>query len=112
VTKINHQFLVELGLGHLDEREQVVISRRIYDVLEMRVGLALVSSLTKSQQDIFENVMSESPEEAQAYLSSVVPNYAAVARSELEVIATAIAHSVRQGAVVVDAPETNKRDNE
>ncbi len=112
MIKLNHRFLVELGLGRLDKREEDVINRRIYEVLEMRVGMALFNSLTKSQQDTFERELDEGPEEAQAYLARTVPNYASAVRTELEVIATAIAEGVRQGAVAGEPAGVDQSDDE
>jgi repressor of nif and glnA expression len=111
MLRIDRQFLVELGLGQLDRRKQEVVKRRIYEVLEGRVGLALINSLTKAEQEVFERAMSESSEKAHDYLSSVVPNYAAVVRNELEYVATAIAESVRQGTVLTDSVKRNEADN-
>jgi hypothetical protein len=111
VIEINHQLLVELGLGHLDQRRQEVVQRRIYEVLEGRVGLTLVNSLTKSEQEIFNRAFEESPEKAHSYLARVVPNYAAVVRNEMEFIVASIAQGVRQGAAAIGGPKTDRTDN-
>ena len=109
MININRQFLVELGLGHLDDRQQDILARRIYEVLQLRVGHVFANSMTNAQLDAFQEVMEEDPEAAQDYLSRTVPHYGPVVRRELESIADAIVKSVRQGTVQVGGPEDHKQ---
>jgi len=99
--KLDHPFLVELGLGHLDEGQQQFLQKRIYELLELRVGFAISNSLTNAQRDAFERLVEQDPDSAHTYLERTVPNYAVVAHSELNYIARAIAQSVRRGSVVI-----------
>jgi hypothetical protein len=102
LIQIDHQLLVEIGLGSLTQREQSTIQRRIYDVLETRIGVVIGSSLTASQRDVFERLIDEQPEAAHGYLERTIPNYAVVVRNELELILRTIATSLQRGT---DRPE-------
>jgi hypothetical protein len=105
MLRIDHQFLVGIGLGHLEEREQEIVQQRIYEIMELRVGHAIASSLTSAQQNEFERLIENDPVAAESFLERVIPNYEVVVRSELEFIAQAILHSLRQGkAVIPKAP--------
>src|SRR5215207_682519 len=94
---LNHQFLVEIGLGHLESEQQQVIIDKLARVLQMRVGQALYGSLTKSEQMTFERYIDEGNDQgAQAFLARVVPDYPYVVRAELDFIVSSILQSVRQ----------------
>jgi hypothetical protein len=99
---LNHQFLVEVGLGHLEGHQQEAVLRKLYEVLQLRVGYALTGSLTKSEMAIFEQLMEEGDHvAAQDYLRRVVPGYGVAVRSELDFIADSLLRSVHQGRVVI-----------
>jgi hypothetical protein len=101
VPKLDHSFLVELGLGHLDEGKQQFLLKRIYELFALRVGSIVSNSLTNAQRDAFERLIEQDPESAHSYLERTIPNYAMVAHSELNYIARALAQSVRRGAVAI-----------
>lgn len=109
VAKLDHSFLVELGLGHLDDDQQRYLLRRIYEVLGFRVGQIVSSSLTNAQRDAFEQLIERDPELAQDFLENAIPNYALVAHSELNEIARTIAQSIRRGAVVVGGAKAREQ---
>lgn len=101
VFKLDHPFLVELGLGHLDERQQRALLERIYKVLEVRTGRVIASSLTNAQTETFERLITEDTERAHQFLERTIPHYAVVTRKELEFIARSITRSVRHGTVTI-----------
>lgn len=100
--RLDHPFLVEIGLGHLESEQQQIILNRLYQVLELRVGQTLVGSLTKNERAMFEQLTDAGDvEAAHNYLQRVVPDYAFVVRTELDSIANAVLQSVRRGTVLV-----------
>ena len=101
VFKLDHSFLVELGLGHLDDRQQRAILERIYEVLELRNGHIISNSLTNAQLKTFDGLIREDPDRAHQFLERTVPHYAVVARAELDFMARSIAQSVRRGTVMI-----------
>lgn len=101
MLRIDRQLLVEIGLGHLDNAQGRSLQRRIYEVLAMRVGLALASSLTNAQLNTFETLTRENPEAAHDFLANTIPMYGIVARNELNFIARSIVQSLHQGEVVL-----------
>lgn len=99
---LNHQFLVGIGLGHLEREQQKIVLDKLYKVLQLRVGQAMHSSLTKTEQATFDRLLKEDNEEtAQTFLQQVVPDYSYVVRSELEFIASSIVESINQGRVAL-----------
>ena len=99
---LDHQFLVEIGLGHLEAEEQRAILEKLYRVLELRVGQVLATSLTKNERSTVERLMEQGDSEAaKSYMQRVVPDYTFVARTELELIANSIIASVRSGEVTL-----------
>jgi hypothetical protein len=97
MIQLDHQLLVQLGLGHLDDRRQQALLRRIRRVLETRVGERLGSSLTKAQLQRFDQLRAEGAgDEAQEFLAATVPNYGTVVTDELNFIATEIFESIRR----------------
>jgi|HubBroStandDraft_5_1064220.scaffolds.fasta_scaffold229971_2 hypothetical protein len=104
MIKIDHQLLVETGLGHLEKRQQNILLRRIHDVLEMRTGLVIADSLTTAQRDTFERLLDRDRDAAQSYLERAVPHYSVVVRSELDFIANSIAQRVREETTHIDQP--------
>ena len=110
--RLDHQFLVEIGLGHLESRQQKIILDRFYEVLRLRVGQALSSSLTKNEFATFERLVDEANEEAaQSYLQRVVPDYGVVVRSELNFMANAVFQSIRRGSAIVTAEDSQEESN-
>lgn len=101
VFKLDRSFLVELGLGHLDDHQQRHLLERIHKVLEVRTGHIISSSLTNAQLDTFYGLIKEDPERARQFLERTVPHYAVVTRSELDFIARSIVQSIRQGTVAI-----------
>lgn len=103
---LNHQFLVEVGLGNLERDQESAILDKLYRVLQVRVGKAMTNSLTKSERATFEQLIDEGNSgAAESYLERVVPDYAFVVRAELEFIASSLLQSIRQGGVLSDTEE-------
>ncbi len=112
MIRIDHQLLVEVGLGHLDEREQQTLLRRIGEILALRVGYVLSSSLTHAQRATFERLSGQGDNDgALAYLATEIPSYAMVVRDELDTIAQSLAQGVRRGAVMTGEMEHYGQEN-
>ena len=99
---LDHQFLVEIGLGHLEPEQQQIVLDKLYRVLELRVGQAMTNSLTKGEHATFDQLTEEGNDEAaHSYLQRVMPDYGFVVRAEVDFIANSVLQSVRRGTVLV-----------
>jgi hypothetical protein len=92
----NHQMLAEIGLGHLPEHQQDRLLRRMFEVLELRVGAILAGILTNRQAELFNDYIENNEDAATAMLHRELPEHAAVVRSELEFILSHVVQRLRE----------------
>ncbi|MGH7234034.1 MAG: DUF5663 domain-containing protein [Candidatus Saccharimonadales bacterium] len=81
--KLDHNLLVELGLGAMPEEEKRALLSHIYETLEMRVGVRLADQMSDEQLDEFEKYF-EAKDDAGAFhwLETNFPNYKQIVEEE------------------------------
>ena len=81
--KLDHNLLIELGLGALPDEEKRALLSHIYETLEMRVGMRLADQMSNEQLDEFEKYF-ESKDDAGAFqwLETNFPNYKQIVEEE------------------------------
>lgn len=81
--KLDHNLLVELGLGGLPDEEKRALLSHIYETLEMRVGMRLADQMSNEQLDEFEKYF-EAKDDAGAFrwLETNFPNYKQIVEEE------------------------------
>lgn len=85
VINLDRNTLAQVGLADLPPDLGGRVIRRLYEVLEIRVGERLVKGLTKDQLMAFEGLMERGDEAAAlAWLESTQPDYMTTVRVELE----------------------------
>ncbi len=81
--KLDHNLLIELGLGALPDEEKRALLSHIYETLEMRVGMRLADQMSNEQLDEFEKYF-EAKDDAGAFqwLETNFPNYKQIVEEE------------------------------
>ncbi len=92
---LDHNLLVELGLGALPESEKTSLLNHIYETLEMRVGMRLADQMSNEQLEEFEKYF-EAKDDAGAFhwLETNFPNYKEIVQDEFN----KLKEEVRQSA--------------
>jgi hypothetical protein len=97
--ELTHQTLVEIGLGHLPTTEQNRLLKRIYDVLEARVGVNVVEQLTTRQASdidaLFDDTSVPDDRRIEQFLDHEIPEYAQLVRDELALMLSYIQRRLR-----------------
>jgi hypothetical protein len=85
MIKVDQDLLIRVGLGTLRPDLARTALRTFYDVLEMRVGIALADRMTNEQLDEFEAFF-QAKDDAGAFnwLSTNFPDYREVVQSQYE----------------------------
>lgn len=92
VINIDHDLLVELGLGQLPDAVENELLTHIYSTLELRVGRVLADQMNDAQLDEFEAFFdSQDDLGAFKWLEATFPNYKVIVQSEFEKLKVEVA---------------------
>jgi hypothetical protein len=84
---LDDDFLAGVGLDSLSTTEKNAVLRRIYDVLETRVGTRLAALMSDRQLSEFEGFIDRHDEAgAQSWLEAEFPNYPDLVGEELTIV--------------------------
>lgn len=85
------EWLQELGVERLDQRDVAHALTTVRSRLEMAVGTRLAAAMTEAQLDEFGSLVDDGdPEAATAWLDREVPDHRRIVREELALLETTI----------------------
>lgn len=66
IIKLDRNLLIELGLSSLDADQQARVLRKLYTVLEVRVGIRLAREMSDKKREEFESLIPRDPERGES----------------------------------------------
>lgn len=82
---LDREYLATVGLGELPEAESAELLRRIYDELQLRVGMQIAQTLNEDQLDEFDVLLKATDQGAAlSWLERNAPEYQVVVAAQLE----------------------------
>lgn len=95
--KIDDELLKELGLDDFAEEDKNAMLKRIYESLELRIGMRMARIVTEEQLKEFEELTKNGKDvEAAEWLKQHVPNYQEIATEELDKLKTEVRETSRR----------------
>lgn len=83
--RIDDSLLQELGLDKFSEADKNAMLKRIYEGLELRIGMRIARLVSEDQLKSFEELTKNGKDaEAAEWLKQHVPNYQEIASEELD----------------------------
>lgn len=95
--QLDDQLLKELGLDDFAEADKNAMLKKIYESLELRVGMRMARIVTEEQLKEFEELTNNGKDaEAAEWLKQHVPNYQQIATEELDNLKTEVRETSRR----------------
>lgn len=97
MIKLDDAFLRDVGLDTLPPDEKPLMLAHVYETVEMRVGMAIATSMTDRELDEFEAIIDEGDEtEAATWLQTHCPRHSEIVKQHLEAVRIELRASAEQ----------------